>query len=385
MSTGDIKLLTQLEICTNKISQYDKPIISVTGSCGKTTTCKMIHELLQNKYTIHKTHENCNSLKGIPWCVNSFFSLNSEFWLIEMGIDHIDEMEKLVELVKPKIRIVTNIGEAHLANFKDVTEYQNEKLKFFAHMDVNNVVIINNDDILLSTFKFSPGIKIIYCGSKDTDDIQLMDFKLNDDNISSTITIRINNINIKFRLNGICKHNALNCCLAIACANYLNIPINAILHTFNKFKLYKNRGLITVKPKYTLYDYTYNCIPNACLKNLENFKNITAHNGSTLNKCKLIIIGLSCLSPNFISYDYSIYPILNYSKTITNNIILYPVDNILMNMDEYKHINYCNTFDDIIQYIKLMTANNNNLSIFIQAEHYLQLYNLIDIINKIKI
>ena len=30
----------------------------------------MIYELLKNKYTVDKTHENLNSLKGIPWCVN---------------------------------------------------------------------------------------------------------------------------------------------------------------------------------------------------------------------------------------------------------------------------------------------------------------------------
>jgi len=245
--------MTEIIKCSNKISQYKNNIISVTGSCGKTTTCKMIYELLKNKYTIDKTHENSNSFLGIPWCVNNFFNINSDLWLIEIGIGAVNEMDKLVKMINPNIRIITNITEAHLANFNNLKEYQDEKLKFYDTMSENNIAIINNDDILLANYKFKPNIKVIYCGSKDTDDIQIIDFKLNEDNISSSIHIKINTINqniinknIKFKLNGICKHNAINCSLAIGCAIYFNIPLDLIIKTLNIFKLYKNRGNIIV-------------------------------------------------------------------------------------------------------------------------------------------
>ena len=52
MTTTKINSLISLKKCIYKISQYKNPIISVTGSCGKTTTCKMVYELLQNKYRI---------------------------------------------------------------------------------------------------------------------------------------------------------------------------------------------------------------------------------------------------------------------------------------------------------------------------------------------
>jgi UDP-N-acetylmuramyl pentapeptide synthase len=281
------------------------------------------------------------------------------------------------------------------------------------------LVIINNDNPLLASYNFGPTINIIYCGSKDTDDIQLIDVRLNADNKTSTVHIRINHTridyirnkhirnehirneyirneyirnkhirmkyvrnkrtetnnttDITFTLNGICRHNALNSCLAIASAVYFNIPIEIIRRTMNKFTLYKNRGLITVNPEYTLYDYTYNCIPTACLNNLENFKILPAMN-------KLIIIGLSAISPNFINYESSIIPILNYSMTITNHIILYPTDAYIVNKADYKDIIHCNTFDDIIEKIKLLTANDNKLSVFMQAENNLELYKLVDII-----
>ena len=67
--------------------------------------------------------------------------------------------------------------------------------------------------------------------------------------------------------------------------------------------------------------------------------------------------------------------------TITNNIILYPVDKELMHRDEYKHIRHCNNFDEIIQQIKLLLTNSM-LSIFVQAEHSLHLYELVDILQK---
>jgi len=129
-----------------------------------------------------------------------------------------------------------------------------------------------------------------------------------------------------------------------------------------------------MREKFTLYDYTYNCIIKACLSNLENFKTIK-------NKHKLIIIGLSCVSNIFENYESSFVPILNYSMTITNNIILYPVDKELMNRDEYKHIRHCNNFGEIIQQIKMLLTNSM-LSIFVQAEHPLHLCDLVDIIQK---
>jgi UDP-N-acetylmuramyl pentapeptide synthase len=81
--------------CKEKISKYKNPIISVTGTSGKTTTTKMIHDIIKSTYTVNKTYKNFNTILGIPVCVNTYFDLNSQYWVIEMGILKINEMSQL--------------------------------------------------------------------------------------------------------------------------------------------------------------------------------------------------------------------------------------------------------------------------------------------------
>ncbi len=357
--------MVDIEKCFEKLRQHKNTKISVTGSCGKTTTCKMIYDLLKTKYEVDITHKNSNGLPGIPWCINNFFNVNSKFWIFELGIDGINQMEELIKMIKPNVRIITNIYEAHTESFKNFQEYKNEKLKMLDTVQKNDVVIINNDDVSLSKYKFKRNIKVIYCGSQNTDDIQLTNYKLNNDGISSTISVRIKNDIINFKLNGIGRHNAINCCLAIGCAVYFNISKNFIIDALNKFEFYENRGSITSAPKYTLYDYTYNLVGEACRNNLKSFYNVVSCN-------KLIILGFAHL----ILINLAV---LNYATSITKNIIVYTKCD---RPSGYDNVIFLNNFDDIIEQIKIL-MRKGKLHIFIQSNNNLQMYDFVKIL-KIK-
>jgi len=357
--------------CIIKRNKYKNQVISVTGTSGKTTTVKMIHDIIKSIYTVNKTYKNCNTSIGIPFCVNSYFNLNSKFWIIEIGIIKINEMIQLLNLVKPNIRVITNINEAHTDTFASNYEYQIEKLKYLENLPPDTVLIINMDDEILSSLNFNSNIKVIKVGCKDSNDIQLLDYQLNSDNISSTVKVRIFNDNIiKFKLNSIGFHYGIDACLAIGCAYYLNIPINIIKSSLDKFTFYKNRGSIIVKPSYTLYDYTFNCVIYACLKNLESFKNIKNNN-------KLIILGSKY---GIKSNDIRLEQLLDSSIKITNNIIIYSKKDFTFTLDsKYSNFNpsikiYYN-FDSILNHIKFLIKNQGHLSIFIQASNEMKLFN----------
>ena len=52
---------------------------------------------------------NSNSTKGIPWCINNLFNLDSDYWIIEVGVSKKSEMKYLLDLVQPDIRLITNV------------------------------------------------------------------------------------------------------------------------------------------------------------------------------------------------------------------------------------------------------------------------------------
>ncbi len=363
-----INTVKNLELYNEKRNNYKKPVISVTGTCGKTTTCKMIYDIFKNVCKIDKSHKNGNSFVGIPYYVVNNFSLDSDLWLIEIGIGGENQMSKLVELVKPNIRIMTNVLVSHTDNKFSLKKYQNEKLKFLENLPDKTIVIINNDDNILSKLKFNDNITVIKCGTKSTNNIQLLNFKLNDDNISSNVTIKINNKKsesiINIRLNSINYHNAINACLAIGCAKYFCCPDEIISMALNNFEFYINRGLITVNPKYTLYDYTYNFVHNALYANLNSFKNLK-------NVNKVIIIGFE----QFIQKNIDLF--FNISNNITPNVIIYiPENNISkLTLDKYNIFNNLNT---ILNELKRLIKLYGNISIIIQGSAKLLLSNFVE-------
>ena len=110
--------------------QFQFPVIAITGSVGKTTTKEWLYHLLSTQFRIIRSPKSYNSQLGVAL---SLLELNDDcdVALIEVGISRPGEMEVLEKMVSPDIAVLTNIGTAHLANFKDLNQLFSEKTKLF--------------------------------------------------------------------------------------------------------------------------------------------------------------------------------------------------------------------------------------------------------------
>ena len=108
-------------------------VIGITGSNGKTTTKELIKSILDSNYGTNKilaTHANYNNDIGLPLTI---FNLNSEHShiVLEMGMNHPKEISYLANIAPPNFAVITNIGEAHIENFKNREAIANEKKRYF--------------------------------------------------------------------------------------------------------------------------------------------------------------------------------------------------------------------------------------------------------------
>jgi alanine racemase len=120
------------QLATVHRSQFDIPVVGITGSNGKTIIKEWLFQLLSERYKIIRSPKSYNSQIGVPlavWRIQSHHNLG----IFEAGISQPGEMNKSERIIQPEIGIFTNIGEAHSEGFMNLRQKINEKLFLFRH------------------------------------------------------------------------------------------------------------------------------------------------------------------------------------------------------------------------------------------------------------
>jgi alanine racemase len=115
--------------------KFNYPVISITGSNGKTIIKEWLYQLLNEDYNIVRSPKSFNSQIGVPLSLWQM-SEDSNLAIIEAGISESGEMEKLERIIRPTIGILTNIGEAHNNGFLNLKHKTKEKLKLFIQTEI---------------------------------------------------------------------------------------------------------------------------------------------------------------------------------------------------------------------------------------------------------
>ena len=137
--------------------QFDIPVIGITGTNGKTTTKELIHAALSTQYNVHYTKGNFNNHIGVPLTLLAMKS-DTQIAIIEMGANHIGEIETLCNIANPNYGIITNCGKAHIEGFGSEENIKIAKGELYKHIkNKDGQLFVNNHlDYLM---QMSDGIK----------------------------------------------------------------------------------------------------------------------------------------------------------------------------------------------------------------------------------
>ena len=123
-------------------TQYQIPVVGITGSNGKTVVKEWLSQLLGTDLRVARSPRSYNSQIGVPLSVWQMDE-HTEIALIEAGISQRNEMKRLRSIIRPTIGILTNIGGAHQENFSSLQDKCMEKLDLFRDCEI---IIYNGDD-----------------------------------------------------------------------------------------------------------------------------------------------------------------------------------------------------------------------------------------------
>ena len=126
-------------------SQFDLPVIAITGSNGKTTVRSMVQAILECAGQTLSTRGNLNNDIGLPLTL-ARLSADDHFAVIEMGMNHAGEISYLTQVARPDVAIITNASAAHLQGLGDVAGVAQAKGEIFEGLAAGGTAVINADD-----------------------------------------------------------------------------------------------------------------------------------------------------------------------------------------------------------------------------------------------
>ena len=120
-------------------------IISITGSCGKTSLKELTGRSLNKISHVTYSPKSFNNKLGVPL---SLFNLKKKdaFGIFEIGMDKKGEIDYLSKIIKPDVGVITNISYAHIKNFKNIDEIALAKSEIIKNIKAGGYLVLNKDD-----------------------------------------------------------------------------------------------------------------------------------------------------------------------------------------------------------------------------------------------
>ncbi len=248
------------------------PVVSITGTNGKTTTKELVREVLSKKYVVAATKGNLNNHIGVPLTILEF-TANTEIGIVEMGANHIGEIAELCNIGKPDYGLITNIGTAHIEGFgsyKGVVKAKTEMYKYIG--EANGKVFVNNSDNVLMEYSDKYNLsKVMYpeCFATSSESGILLSVNWNRYTLSTNLVGAYNTDNIR---------------AAIAVGTEFGVPVADIISAIEDYMPNNNRSQMLIKGDKKIVIDAYNANPSSMKVAIDNIEQMNADN-------KILILG----------------------------------------------------------------------------------------------
>lgn len=253
-----------------KLAEYKRAhsqakFIGVTGSVGKTSTRDMLYSVISTNYKTLKTEGNFNNNIGLPLTLMRL--ANEEVAVIEMGMNHLGEIDYLTNITKPHISVITNVGTAHIGELGSRENILKAKLEIVNGMNDKGILVINNDNDLLHEYYLKNKKKIVTIGINNESDFMATDIEINENSSDFNIVYKDNKYKVYCPVPG--KVFIYNSLVAFAVGILLNIEPDKIIEGIKNFHLTKNRMEFMNLPNITLINDAYNASVDSMKSSLE--------------------------------------------------------------------------------------------------------------------
>lgn len=227
-------------LATRRCAAFDAPVVTISGSNGKTTTRAMVAGALESAFgTVLRTRGNFNNHLGVPLTV-----LNEphepDAMVVELGMSAPGENDMLAAIARPQVHVITSVALEHLEFMKSIEAIAAAEAEPIVRVRPGGCVVAPIDEPLLKPHLDQASVDVLTFGNTSACDVQILDV---DVGAKTRATVRVGPhepVAVEVPLFG--AHNARNAAAALAVGHRLGLPLEGMVDALATVRPVGDRG-----------------------------------------------------------------------------------------------------------------------------------------------
>lgn len=246
---------------------FQFPVLALGGSNGKTTTKELLKAVLSRCFRVHATPGNFNNHIGVPLSILST-PPDTEFLILELGANHLEETAFLCRIARPQYGLVTNNGKDHLEGFgsEENVAWANAELYDFLR-DTGGLAFVNAQDASLMT-RSGRVSRLLYGSSHSLSWAE----GIVPSGLKPSFRLMPGAQNVTLHVFG--RHNIINALAAAAVGRYFGVSAKAIQEALSAYIPGSHRSAIIAWQDATVVADCYNANPSSLEAALKEFAGV---------------------------------------------------------------------------------------------------------------
>jgi UDP-N-acetylmuramoyl-tripeptide--D-alanyl-D-alanine ligase len=246
--------------------RFTGTVIGVTGSAGKTTTRQMIHTVLGTHLAGTASPHNYNNHVGVPLSMLAL-AADDDYAVLELGASRKGEIAALAALCRPKIGVITQVGDAHLAGFGGRQGVAEAKAELLAALPPDGRAVLA-DDYWLRSIAERCAAPIEWIGTPAGCDVRAERIQLRPGRLEFSVS------DCRFSVPVWGRHHLIAALAAIAVGRMFGVDLHEIAARLARFEPLPMRCEVVEIRGATIINDAYNANPTAMRAALELLRDL---------------------------------------------------------------------------------------------------------------
>ncbi|MFP7695983.1 UDP-N-acetylmuramoyl-tripeptide--D-alanyl-D-alanine ligase [Trueperella sp. LYQ143] len=243
-----------------RIANPNMRVVAITGSVGKTTTKDLLALLLAGRGPIVAPPGSFNNELGLPLTVLQV-GADTATVVLEMGADHIGNIDYLTSIAPPDIAVVLIVARAHLGEFGGIENVARAKSELVTGTRPQGTVILNRDDERVRQMADMAHTPVVFFGAEG--DVYATDIQITDRGCAQ-FQLHTPRGCAPVRLGLVGEHHVTNACAAAAVGHVCQMTPGQIAEILTDCQPGSpHRMAVSEGDGITIIDDSYNANPDS--------------------------------------------------------------------------------------------------------------------------